>query len=65
MGVTYDFVELYTEMLKMTTAERQQMTQKLSPDGLHAFEHDRAICDRTHARNAHKLSWPKNLNIMP
>jgi len=65
MGVTYDFVELYTEWLQFTTAAKQQMIDSFSAEAKQFFLESGRKIEDINRRNRHKLDCPLNLNIIP
>ena len=65
LGVTYDFVELFTGwFLAMGEEERKRFVEGLDEENREEWEKCRAICEGVHRRNSHKLSGPKNLNVL-
>ena len=65
LGVSYDFVELYTGWyLPLDEVERQAFLAGLDKESLDEWEQLSGICESVHARNEHKLNGPKNLNIL-
>jgi len=65
LGVTYDFVELYTEWLQYEPAEQEAFLTSL-PEASKAFFLARgADMKAIHDRNKHKIHCPLNLNIIP
>ena len=65
LGVTYDFVELYTGwFLKQSVEDQVKFVGGLDPETKEEWEHCKTICETVHRRNAHKLSGPKNLNVL-
>lgn len=63
MGVSYDFVELYTEWLQLPESQRSVLLSRLSPESLAFFKEKAAIVESIHNRNKHKLVYPINLDI--
>ena len=63
MGFSYDFVELYTTWLKYSEAEQQAFLAKLNPEAKAYFTTTGNLARTIHERNAHKASWPINLNV--
>jgi len=63
MGVTYDFVELYTEWLKMPENQRNNFISSLDSESLALFKEKGDRADAIHRRNSHKLNYPHNLDI--
>lgn len=64
LGMTYDFVELFTEWMKLGEKERAEALATLSPAALKQFKTSGAAAETVHRRNAHKLHFPHNLNVM-
>ena len=65
LGVTYDFVELYTGwFLKQSVEEQAAFVGGLDSEAKEEWEHCKTICETVHRRNSHKLSGPKNLNVL-
>ena len=44
--------------------ERKRFVEGLDEENREEWERCRAICEGVHRRNSHKLSGPKNLNVM-
>jgi len=63
MGVSYDFVELYTEWIQLEAAEGEKILKKLSPESLKYFKDGVAKIESIHKRNQHKASYPLNLDV--
>jgi hypothetical protein len=63
MGVSYDFVELFTGLyLPLSDAEKVAWTAALSPEAAAQFEALAAKVQAIHKRNSHKSPpGPKNL----
>lgn len=65
LGVTYDFVELYTGwFLKQSKEEQTSFVEKMDKETLEEWEHLSSICEQVHRRNAHKLTGAVNLNVL-
>ena len=65
LGVTYDFVELYTGWyLPLSSEEKETWLASLTEETKKEWDHCASICETVHRRNAHKLSGPKNLNVL-
>lgn len=64
LGMSYDFVELYTEYLGLDEAAQTAMKAGFTPEGLAYFEEKGAAADQVHRRNRHKANSPLNINIM-
>lgn len=65
LGVTYDFVELFTGwFLPLPEEQQEQFVTSLDEESRREWEECRAICEAVHRRNAHKLAGPKNLNVL-
>ena len=65
LGVTYDFVELYTGWyLPLPDAKKKEFLDSLDEETKKEWDHYSAICETAHRRNAHKLNGPKNLNVL-
>ena len=65
LGVTYDFVELYTGWyLPLPDAKKKEFLDSLDEETKKEWDHYSAISETVHRRNAHKLNGPKNLNVL-
>ncbi|KAM7457273.1 hypothetical protein BLSTO_01972 [Blastocystis sp. subtype 1] len=65
LGVTYDFVELYTGwFLPLQDSEKKAFVEGMDEETKKEWEHFSQICETVHRRNAHKLNGPKNLNVL-
>ncbi|KAK8794708.1 hypothetical protein WA158_001689 [Blastocystis sp. Blastoise] len=65
LGITYDFVELYTGYyLKLSEEDQKKMIESFSDTARAEWERSSKICTDVHRRNAHKLNGPTNLNIL-
>ena len=64
LGMSYDFVELYTEFLGLDQTAQDQFKANLSPEALGYFQEKAGEADKVHRRNKHKANSPLNLNIM-
>jgi len=65
MGISYDFIELYTEYLAKSEEKQQEIRAACSEEGWAEFEVNTKIAQGIHRRNAHKINSPVNLNILP
>jgi len=65
MGVSYDFVELYTEWLQLPANEQKSIVDALSPESLAYWNEKSEKIDTIHRRNKHKLVYPLNLDVFP
>jgi NAD+ synthase (glutamine-hydrolysing) len=65
MGVTYDFVELYTEWLQFTDDEKRKLLDSFSPEAKQFFHENGRKIEDINRRNRHKMNCPLNLNIIP
>jgi len=65
MGVSYDFVELYTEWLQLPAQVQTQFLSTLSPESLAFWKDKSEKIDAIHRRNRHKLVYPLNLDVFP
>eukprot|EP01126_Amoeba_proteus_P041758 TRINITY_DN4500_c0_g1_i10.p1 TRINITY_DN4500_c0_g1~~TRINITY_DN4500_c0_g1_i10.p1 ORF type:complete len:165 (-),score=35.49 TRINITY_DN4500_c0_g1_i10:75-569(-) len=63
MGVSYDFVELYTEWLQMDENDKTKVISALSDESRSYFQAKAEIVERIHRRNRHKLVYPLNLDV--
>jgi hypothetical protein len=63
MGVSYDFVELYTEWLQLPESQKSELLSKLSKESLAYFKDKAAKVETIHRRNRHKLVYPINLDV--
>lgn len=62
MGITYDFVEMYTEMQKLSCEEQESYLQIIRDGGeITQYEEMRDRAVRIHERNKHKVNFPVNL----
>jgi NAD+ synthase (glutamine-hydrolysing) len=61
MGITYDFIELYTELLKLNETERSQLMQDLDIISLNEFKKNEVIAIDIHNKNKHKSHFPINI----
>ena len=55
LGLTYDFVELYTELLANGTVD--EAVAKMTPETKELFEKMRTKCDTIHRRGLHKKNY--------
>lgn len=65
MGISYDFIELFTEYLRLSSTEKDTFKNSCSADAWVEFEKSAALARSVHKRNAHKLDYPHNINILP
>jgi len=63
MGVTYDFVELYTEWKQFSESESKKFLASLSEESFKFFKEKGALIESIHKKNSHKLVYPLNLDI--
>eukprot|EP01087_Luapelamoeba_hula_P008448 TRINITY_DN2102_c0_g1_i1.p1 TRINITY_DN2102_c0_g1~~TRINITY_DN2102_c0_g1_i1.p1 ORF type:complete len:307 (+),score=77.85 TRINITY_DN2102_c0_g1_i1:149-1069(+) len=64
LGFTYDFVELWTEYLALSEEDKSKFKEGVAQDAWAYFEQTGAKAALIHKRNAHKLHFPVNLNIL-
>ncbi|KAL0237843.1 hypothetical protein GEMRC1_012317 [Eukaryota sp. GEM-RC1] len=64
MGFSYDFVELLTEWMKLEENEQDIFFDDVSEEAMEQFETLKAKAELIHKRNAHKVNFPVNLNIL-
>lgn len=65
LGVSYDFVELYTGWyLKQSEEDQKAFVESMDEETLKEWNHYKDICETVHRRNAHKLNGPMNLNVL-
>lgn len=65
LGVSYDFVELYTGWyLKQSEEKQKAFVNSMDEETMKEWIHYRDICENVHRRNAHKLNGPMNLNVL-
>jgi len=65
LGISYDFVELFTEYLRLSAEEQEKIKSECSEEAWKEFEDSAKKAKDVHRRNSHKLDYPKNLNILP
>jgi len=65
LGFPYDFVEILTEFLRFTDAEKEKFVQDLNPEARAQWDALKAKAELIHRRNSHKEKYPLNLNILP
>lgn len=58
MGVTYDFVELYTEFLKLSSEKQREILESLDMKEREEFYAKEKIVQTIHNRNKHKINFP-------
>jgi NAD+ synthase (glutamine-hydrolysing) len=63
IGFSYDFVELYTELLARPE-EKEKFVQSLDEENLKQWNEVSTTIDAIHQRNKHKEYWPVNLDII-
>jgi len=63
LGFSYDFVELYTEMLHRRIDERAVWLSSLTDDASRQYLRLAHLVRTVHERNRHKLNCPLNLNV--
>jgi NAD+ synthase (glutamine-hydrolysing) len=61
MGITYDFIELYTELLKLDDNERTRLINMLDINSITEFKRYEAIAIHIHNKNKHKSHFPVNI----
>ena len=65
LGVSYDFVELYTGWyLKQSEENQKAFVESMDEETLKEWNHYKDICETVHRRNAHKLNGPMNLTVL-
>ena len=65
LGVSYDFVELYTGWyLRQSEEDQKAFVESMDEETLKEWNHYKDICETVHRRNAHKLNGPMNLNVL-
>merc|ERR1712232_979372 len=57
LGISYDFIELFTEYLSLNNEEKATFKDSCSDEAWKEFEANAVIARTTHKRNAHKLNW--------
>lgn len=65
LGMSYDFVELYTEFLMSSEEDKAAFKGRLDEEASKLFEELSGKADAVHRRNKHKANSPFNINIMP
>eukprot|EP01094_Clydonella_sp_ATCC50884_P021538 TRINITY_DN4767_c0_g1_i3.p1 TRINITY_DN4767_c0_g1~~TRINITY_DN4767_c0_g1_i3.p1 ORF type:complete len:154 (+),score=54.22 TRINITY_DN4767_c0_g1_i3:584-1045(+) len=63
LGISYSFIQLYTEYLKRDGTWRANFKDSLSTEAYEEFLEYANIADEVHERNKHKLNFPNNLNV--
>lgn len=61
LGISYDFIELYTELLKYNKEEQEEMVSILSEKEWEKFKENKEIAENIHKKNSHKINFPVNL----
>ncbi|KAL0218689.1 hypothetical protein P9112_004342 [Eukaryota sp. TZLM1-RC] len=64
LGMPYDFIELLTEWMKLEDEERKEFICDLGDEAERQFFSMKNKADDIHRRNAHKVGFPVNLNIL-
>ena len=64
LGFSYDFVELYTEYLKLNEEAKNEFLAQLDERATAYFKETAAKADKVHHQNKHKLHFPVCLNIL-
>jgi len=65
LGITYDFVELYTELLLAGEEAYNEAINKLSNESRELFNQMKEIADKVHKRGLHKKQYPLNIDLLP
>lgn len=63
LGISYDFVELYTELI--ASGRLDETIAKMTPETKELFDKMRDKCDTVHRRGLHKKKYPLNIDILP
>jgi NAD+ synthase (glutamine-hydrolysing) len=63
IGFSYDFVELYTELL-INTPEKDEWIKTLDEENLQQWNTVTHTIESIHQKNKHKESWPVNLDFI-
>lgn len=61
LGVTYAFVELYTELIQLSEERQKELKSNLDEESLKLFTEWEAKINGIHRRNRHKAKFPVNL----
>lgn len=62
LGVSYDFIELFTGFyLKLSRKDQKKYKNSLSDEACKEFHNLSKKCRKIHRQNKHKLNYPKNL----
>jgi len=65
LGLTYDFIELFTgDYLKRSPEEQEAFKNSLGADARKQFEAWSTAAVKTHNRNKHKFTTPFNINVL-
>jgi len=64
LGISYDFIELFTEYLGMDEEAQQNYKSQCCEEAWKEFEESAEKAKAVHRRNSHKLDYPLNLNIL-
>ena len=63
-GCSYDFVELYTELLAWPEDERTAALSTLTEEEKKEYERLGQLIEGIHRRNKHKEVYPLDLNVL-
>eukprot|EP00817_Percolomonadidae_sp_ATCC50343_P001892 CAMPEP_0117423348 /NCGR_PEP_ID=MMETSP0758-20121206/3992_1 /TAXON_ID=63605 /ORGANISM="Percolomonas cosmopolitus, Strain AE-1 (ATCC 50343)" /LENGTH=260 /DNA_ID=CAMNT_0005206487 /DNA_START=182 /DNA_END=964 /DNA_ORIENTATION=+ len=61
IGASYDFIELYTELLKKEESEKTKKLGSLSEEATKQYNELSKLIETIHRRNKHKDNYPYNL----
>ncbi|KAH7821635.1 putative NAD+ synthase [Monocercomonoides exilis] len=64
IGCSYDFVELYTELLAYPAEEREKIFAAFSEEAKEQYKKLGELIEGIHRRNSHKAEYPIDLNIL-
>lgn len=64
IGTSYDFVELFTEIIALPENEKNQILSQFSPEGRAEYDKYGKTIEAIHNRNKHKEKYPLNLDIL-
>lgn len=64
IGASYDFVELYTELLEYSEADKAAIISGLSSEALAQYQASEKLVVSIHNRNKHKEKYPLNINVL-